>query len=176
MAAITNNYNNIKTIIKDTLVNHINSVIASGFDDPEARLALAQAMSEPIARALEYQAIGRRLLMVDDPLQPGVLAGYERGVSSTANYLYTRGPVPNVVVELNFPVPIHEISHTTRISLNDIIARRFSISSEAEDTEGTQVQEIVRRLLRALGKKLEDLDIQSQLAMTANDPNLILTT
>jgi hypothetical protein len=40
-------------------------VIAQALETDEGRTALAQAMVEPIRRALEYQAVGRKLLMVD---------------------------------------------------------------------------------------------------------------
>jgi len=48
-------------------------VIAQALETEEGRVALAQAMVEPIKRALEYQAIGRKLLMVDE-LPQGALA------------------------------------------------------------------------------------------------------
>jgi len=42
-------------------------VIAQALETDEGRTALAQAMVEPIRRSLEYQAVGRKLLMVDQP-------------------------------------------------------------------------------------------------------------
>jgi hypothetical protein len=42
------------------------AVIAQALETPEGRVQLAQAMVEPIKRSLEYQAIGRKLLMVDE--------------------------------------------------------------------------------------------------------------
>ena len=50
-------------------------VIAQALATSEGRVALAQAMIEPIRRSLEYQAVGRKLLMVDD-LPQGALARY----------------------------------------------------------------------------------------------------
>ena len=44
-------------------------VIAQALETDEGRTALAQAMVEPIRRALEYQAVGRKLLMVDKTKQ-----------------------------------------------------------------------------------------------------------
>lgn len=41
-------------------------LISQSLDTPEDRKALAQAMVEPIQRSLEYQAVGRNLLMVDE--------------------------------------------------------------------------------------------------------------
>ena len=42
------------------------ALIAQALDTPQGRVALAQAMVEPIRRALEYQSIGRRLFTVDE--------------------------------------------------------------------------------------------------------------
>ena len=41
-------------------------VIAQALSTDEGRTALAQAMVEPIRRSLEYQAVGRKLLLVDE--------------------------------------------------------------------------------------------------------------
>ena len=42
------------------------ALIAAALETDEGRQALAQAMLPPIRRALEYQAIGRKLLMVQE--------------------------------------------------------------------------------------------------------------
>ena len=42
------------------------SIIAMALETAEGRTALAQAMVEPIKTSLMYQAIGRKLLMVDE--------------------------------------------------------------------------------------------------------------
>jgi len=41
------------------------NMISQALDTPEGRIALAQSMCEPIRRSLQYQAIGRKLLMVE---------------------------------------------------------------------------------------------------------------
>jgi hypothetical protein len=51
------------------------NIIARALETDEGRAALAQSMVEPIRRALEYQGIGRKLLMVDD-LPEGALPQY----------------------------------------------------------------------------------------------------
>lgn len=53
------------------------AIIAEALATDEGRRALAQAMVEPIRRSLEYQAIGRRLLMVDE-LPQGIGNCYEK--------------------------------------------------------------------------------------------------
>lgn len=44
-----------------------NTLISNSLGTSEGRQLLASAMVEPIRRALEYQSIGRRLLMVELP-------------------------------------------------------------------------------------------------------------
>jgi uncharacterized protein with von Willebrand factor type A (vWA) domain len=62
------------------------TVIADALASAEGRAALAQSMVEPIRRSLEYQAVGRKLLMVDE-LPQGTLARYERDVAAIAQEL-----------------------------------------------------------------------------------------
>ena len=51
---------------KSKLTNeHKEAIIAQALNTDEGRTALAQAMVEPIRRSLEYQAVGRKLLLVD---------------------------------------------------------------------------------------------------------------
>ena len=73
-------------------------LIAQAADSPEGRVALAQAMVEPIRRALEYQAVGRKLIMVDE-LPQGAYARYEKDVRSKAVRLSRRGGVPEFITE-----------------------------------------------------------------------------
>jgi len=73
-------------------------VIAQALETDEGRTALAQAMVEPIRRSLEYQAVGRKLLLVDE-LPQGALARYERDVAAIAHVIARRGAVPDQIQE-----------------------------------------------------------------------------
>jgi hypothetical protein len=70
-------------------------IIAQSLESPQGRVALAQAMVEPIRRALEYQAVGRKLLMVDE-LPQGAYARYEKDVRALAYVLPRRGATPDI--------------------------------------------------------------------------------
>jgi hypothetical protein len=74
------------------------AVIAQALNTDEGRVALAQAMVEPIRRSLEYQAVGRKLLLVDE-LPQGALARYERDVAAIAHVISRRGAVPDQIQE-----------------------------------------------------------------------------
>ena len=74
------------------------AIIAMALETAEGRTALAQAMVEPIKTSLMYQAIGRKLMMVDE-LPQGALARYERDVAVKSYVIPKRGGVPSAEVE-----------------------------------------------------------------------------
>jgi hypothetical protein len=89
-------------------------------------------MVEPIRRSLEYQAVGRKLLMVDE-LPQGALARYERDVASIATSSSRRGAVPDQITEgEEILVPTFEIAAYPTIRLSEIKARRFYIVDRAQ--------------------------------------------
>ena len=108
------------------------ALIAQALETDEGRVALAQAMVEPIRRALEYQAVGRKLLMVDE-LPQGALARYERDVHSVAHVISRRGAVPDEIQEgEEVLVPTFEIAVNPQVRLSEIKARRFYIVDRAQ--------------------------------------------
>ena len=111
------------SIIKNTANEYDRELlIAQALETPEGRVALAQAMVEPIKRALEYQAIGRKLLMVDE-LPQGALARYEKDVASTAYVVSRRGGVRDRIVEgEEVLVPTWEIAANPQIRFSEIKA------------------------------------------------------
>ena len=89
-------------------------------------------MVEPIRRSLEFQAVGRKLLMVDE-LPQGALARYERDVASVAHVISKRGSVPDQIVEgEEILVPTFEIAANPQVRLSEIKARRFYIVDRAQ--------------------------------------------
>jgi len=108
------------------------ALIAQALETDEGRVALAQAMVEPIRRALEYQAVGRKLLMVDE-LPQGALARYEKDVRSVAHVISRRGAVPDEITEgEEILVPTFEIAVNPQIRISEIKARRFYIVDRAQ--------------------------------------------
>jgi hypothetical protein len=107
-------------------------LIAQALETDEGRVALAQAMVEPIRRALEYQAVGRKLLLIDE-LPQGALARYERDVRAIAHVLSRRGGVPDMITEgEEILVPTFEIATNPTVRLSEIKARRFYIVDRAQ--------------------------------------------
>lgn len=147
-------------------------VIAQALQTDEGRTALAQAMVEPIRRALEYQAVGRKLLMVDE-LPQGALARYERDVASIAHVVARRGAVPDQITEgEEVLVPTFEIAANPTVRLAEIKARRFYIVDRAQikAKEAIQKEEdsnIFRALLAACpsGQLVENVGTLTTMAL-----------
>ncbi len=108
------------------------AIIAMALESPEGRTALAQAMVEPIKTSLMYQAIGRKLLMVDE-LPQGALPRYERDVAVKSYVIPKRGAVPDSYVEAEeLLIPPVELATNPTIKLNEIRQRRFYIVDRAQ--------------------------------------------
>jgi len=142
------------------------ALIAQALDTPEGRVALAQAMVEPIRRALEYQAVGRKLLMVDE-LPQGAYARYEKDVRATAAVISRRGAVPDMITEgEEILVPTFEIATNPTIRLSEVKARRFYIVDRAQIKAKEAIQ------------KEEDLNIFNAIlaAIAGNPANIVVST
>ena len=134
-------------------------IIAQALETDEGRTALAQAMVEPIRRSLEYQAVGRKLLMVDE-LPQGALARYERDVASIAHVVSRRGAVPDQIQEgEEILVPTFEIAANPTVRLSEIKARRFYIVDRAQIKAKEAIQ------------KEEDTNIFNALIAAADNRN-----
>lgn len=140
------------------------ALIAQALDTGEGRVALAQAMVEPIRRALEYQAIGRKLLMVDE-LPQGALARYERDVRSIAHVVSRRGAAPVQIQEgEEILVPTFEIVAYPTVRLSEIKARRFYIVDRAQIKAKEAIQ------------KEEDSNIFTALLAAVNGAHTVTAT
>jgi hypothetical protein len=138
-------------------------IIAQALNTEEGRVALAQAMVEPIRRSLEYQAVGRKLLMVDE-LPQGALARYERDVASIAYVVGRRGAVPDQITEgEEIIVPTFEIAAHPTVRLSEIKARRFYIVDRAQIKAKEAIQ------------KEEDTNIFNALVNACRAANIVAT-
>ncbi|MFW6172963.1 MAG: HK97-fold major capsid protein [Elusimicrobiota bacterium] len=137
--------------------NEKQELIAQALQTEEGRVSLAQAMVEPIRRSLEYQAVGRKLLMIDE-LPQGALPRYERDVAAIAHVIARRGAVPNQIQEgEEIIVPTFEIAAHPTVRLSEIKARRFYIVDRAQIKAKEAIQ------------KEEDSNIFAALTAAANN-------
>ena len=140
------------------------ALIAQAMDTPQGRVALAQAMVEPIRRALEYQAVGRKLLMTDE-LPQGAYARYEKDVRAIAWVLPRRGAVPDDIIEgEEILVPTFEIAVNPTVRISEVKARRFYIVDRAQIKAKEAIQ------------KEEDTNVFTAINAAVPAANMIVST
>lgn len=107
-------------------------LMAQAFASDSGMEALAQSMVEPIRNSLEYQAVGRKLLLVDE-LPQGVLPRYEKDVTAEAYQISRRGAVVEKLVEAEeVLVQTFPIATNPKVLLTEIAARRFYVVDRAQ--------------------------------------------
>lgn len=150
-------------LIKSNYNTQKEAVIQAALETPEGRVALAQAMVEPIKRALEYQAIGRKLLLVDE-LPQGALARYEKDVASVAHVIGRRGAVPDRITEgEEVLVPTFEIAANPQIRLSEIKARRYYIVDRAQMKAKEAIQKLEdTEILNAINSAVRTTQVVTQ--------------
>lgn len=97
----------------------------------EGKVALAQAMANPIRRNLDYQGIARRLLVVD-PLPQGANPTYDRDIDVSAVVISSNGSGPESrVFGDRIAVPTFELFSNPTVRINEVRRRRFNVIDRA---------------------------------------------
>ena len=97
----------------------------------EGKIALAQAMANPIRRNLDYHGIARRALVVD-PLGQGVLPVYDRDIDVTAVVVSSNGTgAESRVFGDRIVVPEFEIYSNPTVRIAEVKRRRFNVIDRA---------------------------------------------
>jgi len=97
----------------------------------EGKIALAQAMANPIRRNLDYQGIARRALVVD-PLPQGALPVYDRDIDVAATVISSNGTGPESrVFGDRVTVPEFEIFSNPTVRIAEVKRRRFNVIDRA---------------------------------------------
>lgn len=97
----------------------------------EGKLALAQAMANPIRRNLDYMGVARRALVVD-PLAQGALPVYELDIDVQAVVVSSNGTGPESRVFGNrVTVPEFELYSNPTVRIAEVRRRRFNIIDRA---------------------------------------------
>jgi len=107
-------------------------LIENAMSTEEGRMALAASMANPIRLTLDYQAIGRKLLVVD-PLPQGALPVYDKDVKVPAIIVSKRGQVPDAIVEgERITVPTFEIGSYPQVRYSQVKERRYNLIDRAQ--------------------------------------------
>jgi len=139
-------------------------LIAKYMKTPEGRVQIAAAMNAPLKQFQDYEAIGRRALMVD-PLANGDLPYYDKDVDTVAYVIAEDGESINEIlvgVDRVF-VPLFEVATLVRIPFTQINQRRYDLESRVK--ERTRID-----VFRAEDKKIFDTLINAITAPTATNP------
>lgn len=106
-------------------------LIARAIMTHEGKLALAQAMANPIRRNLDYQGLARRALVVD-PLPQGALPVYDRDIDVTAVVISSNGTGPESrVFGDRVTVPEFELYSNPTVRISEVKRRRFNVIDRA---------------------------------------------
>jgi hypothetical protein len=106
----------------------------------EGKIALGQAMANPIRRNLDYQGVGRRVLVVD-PLPQGALPVYDRDIDVAACVVSSNGSAPESrVFGDRVTVPEFEIVSNPTVRIAEVKRRRFNVIDRAQQKARQEIQ------------------------------------
>lgn len=117
-------------------------LISKAMETEEGRVALAQAMANPIRISLDYQGVGRKLLVVD-PLPQGALPVYDKDVDARAYVISKRGQAPDQVIEGDrIQVPTFEIVSYPQVRFSQVKERRFNVIDRAQQRAKSDIMAV----------------------------------
>lgn len=112
-------------------VNARDELIERAIMSHEGKIALAQAMANPIRKNLDYQGLARRALVVD-PLPQGALPVYDRDIDVTAVVISSNGSGPESrVFGDRVTVPTFELFSNPTVRISEVRRRRFNVIDRA---------------------------------------------
>ena len=116
------------------------NLISRAVSTHEGKLALAQAMANPIRRNLDYQGIARRALVVD-PLPQGALPVYDRDIDVQAVVVSSNGAAPESrVFGDRVTIPEFEIVSNPTVRISEVKRRRFNVIDRAVQKARQEIQ------------------------------------
>jgi len=106
----------------------------------EGKVALGQAMANPIRRNLDYQGVGRKMLVVD-PLPQGALPVYDKDIDVSAVVISSNGAAPESrVFGDRVTVPELEIVSNPTVRIAEVKRRRFNVIDRAQQKARQEIQ------------------------------------
>jgi hypothetical protein len=106
----------------------------------EGKIALGQAMANPIRRNLDYQGVGRRVLVID-PLPQGALPVYDRDIDVAATVVSAQGSAPESrVFGDRVTVPEFEVISNPTVRIAEVRRRRFNVIDRAQQKARQEIQ------------------------------------
>ena len=107
-------------------------LLLKALSNERGRTLIASSMANPIRMSLDYQGVGRKLVVVD-PLPQGALPVYDKDVQVPAVLVGKRGQVPDRILEgERITVPTFEIASYPQVRFSQIKERRFNLIDRAQ--------------------------------------------
>ena len=108
-----------------------NDLISRAIYTNEGKIALAQAMANPIRKNLDYHGVARKALVVD-VLEQGEIPTYERDIDVAATVVSSNGTAPESrIFGDRITVPLFEIVSNPKVRIAEVKRRRFNIIDRA---------------------------------------------
>lgn len=115
-------------------------LIKRALTSEEGKIALGQAMANPIRRNLDYMGIGRKVFVVD-PLPQGALPVYDRDIDVAATVISSNGSAPESrVFGDRVTVPEFEIVSNPTVRIAEVKRRRFNVIDRAQQKARQEIQ------------------------------------
>ena len=115
-------------------------MIHQALSTQEGKIALGQAMANPIRRNLDYQGVGRKALVVD-PLPQGALPIYDRDIDVSAVVISCNGSVPESrVFGDRVSIPEFEVVSNPTVRIAEVKRRRFNVIDRAQQKARQEIQ------------------------------------
>lgn len=115
-------------------------LIKRALTSEDGKIALGQAMANPIRRNLDYMGIGRKVFVVD-PLPQGALPVYDRDIDVAAFVVSSNGAAPESrIFGDRVTVPEFEIVSNPTVRIAEVKRRRFNVIDRAQQKARQEIQ------------------------------------
>jgi len=115
-------------------------LIKRALTSEDGKIALGQAMANPIRRNLDYMGIGRKVFVVD-PLPQGALPVYDRDIDVAATVISSNGSAPESrVFGDRVTVPEFEVVSNPTVRIAEVKRRRFNVIDRAQQKARQEIQ------------------------------------
>ena len=140
------------------------ALLVKAMQSERGKVALAQAMANPIRRNLDYQGVGRKALRVD-PLPQGALPVYDKDIDVSAIVVASNGAAPESRIKGDrISVPEFELVSNPTVRIYEVKRRRFNVIDRAQQRARQEIQ------------ALEDTNIFAALDFSSTLENTLTTT
>lgn len=116
------------------------ALLQKALSTPSGKIALGQAMANPIRKRLDYQGVGRKALKID-PLPQGALPVYDKDIMVEAVVVSSNGgAIESRIQGDRVQVPEFEIVANPTVRIAEVKRRRFNVIDRAQQKARQMIQ------------------------------------